>query len=104
ARSVPPEEVPADAPQQLPDLFAIHRDLKKKNLLESYHDSVQAVDEALNMFNLGTLSIEMRALVERLFWAVCSKIQRMVREMDYTPEELQGLESMLSVTYFCNFS
>jgi arginine decarboxylase len=27
-----------------------------------------------------------------------------VRELDYTPEELQGLESLLSDTYFCNFS
>lgn len=100
----PPEELPVDAPQQVSDLFGIHRDLKKKNLLEGYHDAVQAVDEALNMFNLGTLTIDMRALVERLFWAVCSKIQRIVREMDYAPEELQGLESMLSDTYFCNFS
>ncbi len=99
-----PEDVPADAPQQVSDLFAIHRDLKKKNLLESYHDAVQAVDEALNMFNLGSLSVEMRALVERLFWAVCSKMLKIVRDMDYAPEELQGLESMLSDTYFCNFS
>ena len=99
-----PDEVPVDAPQQVGDLFAIHRDLKKKNLLESYHDAVQAVDEALNMFNLGSLTIEMRALVERLFWAVCSKTLRLVRELDYAPEELQGLESMLSDTYFCNFS
>jgi arginine decarboxylase len=99
-----PEEIPADAPQQVNDLFAIHRDLKKKNILESYHDAVQAVDEALNMFNLGSLSIEMRALVERLFWAVCSKMLKIVRDMDYAPEELQGLESMLSDTYFCNFS
>jgi arginine decarboxylase len=99
-----PPEVPADAPQQLGDLWAIHRDLKKKNLLESYHDAVQAVDEALNMFNLGALSIEMRALAERLFWAVCSKLLKLVRDMDYTPEELQGLEALLSDTYFCNFS
>jgi arginine decarboxylase len=28
----------------------------------------------------------------------------MVRELDYVPEELQGLEAMLSDTYFCNFS
>jgi arginine decarboxylase len=99
-----PPEVPADAPQQITDLLAIHRDLKKKNVLESYHDAVQAVDECLNMFNLGTLSLEMRALVERLFWAVCSKLLKLVRDMDYTPEELQGLEAMLSDTYFCNFS
>jgi arginine decarboxylase len=99
-----PPELPPDAPQQVADLFAIHRDLKKKNVLESYHDAVQAVDEALDMFNLGTLSIDMRAVVERLFWAVCSKILKIVRELDYTPEELQGLEALLSDTYFCNFS
>jgi arginine decarboxylase len=99
-----PPEVPADAPQHVTDLFGIHRDLKKKNVLESYHDAVQAVDEALNMFSIGALSIEMRALVERLFWAVCSKILKIVRELEYTPEELQGLEALLSDTYFCNFS
>jgi arginine decarboxylase len=99
-----PPEVPSDAPQQINDLFCIYRDLKKKNILESYHDAVQAVDETLNMFNLGALDIEMRALSERLFWAVCSKLLKIVREMEYVPEELQGLESLLSDTYFCNFS
>src|SRR5262245_36906599 len=99
-----PEEVPPESPQQIGDLFAIYRDLKKKNLLESYHDAVQAVDEGLNMFNLGSMTVEQRALIERLFWAVCSKILRIVRELDYTPEELQGLEALLSDTYFCNFS
>jgi arginine decarboxylase len=99
-----PPEVPTDAPQQISDLFSIYRELKKKNILESYHDAVQAVDEAINMFNLGALDIEMRALTERLFWSVCSKLLKIVREMDYVPEELQGLESTLSDTYFCNFS
>lgn len=99
-----PAEIPADAPQQIADLFSIYRDLKKKNILESYHDAVQAVDEALNMFNLGSLDIEMRALSERLFWALCGKLLKMVREMDYVPEELQGLEALLSDIYFCNFS
>ena len=42
--------------------------------MESYHDAVQAVDEALNMFNLGSLSIEMRALVE-IFAEVVSENQ-----------------------------
>jgi arginine decarboxylase len=99
-----PPEVPPDAPQQINDLLSIHRELKKKNLLESYHDALQAVDEALDMFNLGSLSIEHRALVERLFWAVASRILKLVRELDFTPEDLQGLEALLSDTYFCNFS
>src|SRR5207302_6304835 len=95
---------PADAPQQLSDLFGIHRDLSQKNMLEGYHDSIQAMDDSLNMFNLGAITIEQRALIERLFWAVCNKILRMMHELDYAPEELQGLKSMLSDTYFCNFS
>jgi arginine decarboxylase len=101
--TVPPE-IPADAPQQVTDLFGICRDLSKKNIIEAYHDAVQAMDESLNLFNLGGLSIEARAMTERLFWAVCAKILKMTRELDFTPEELQGLAPLLSDTYFCNFS
>jgi arginine decarboxylase len=99
-----PPELPADAPQPITDLFAIYRDLSKKNYLEGYHDAVQSVDEALNLFNLGYLSLELRAVAEQLFWAVCGKLLKIVRELDWVPEELQGLEAMLSDTYFCNFS
>ena len=99
-----PSEIGADAPQPISDLFAIYRDLSKKNFLESYHDAVQSVDEAMNLFNLGYLSVELRALTEQLFWAVCGKLLKIVRELDYVPEELEGLEALLSDTYFCNFS
>jgi arginine decarboxylase len=99
-----PVQIPADAPEPITDLFANYRDLCKKNVLESYHDAIQAVDEALNLFNLGYLSVELRAVAEQLFWAVCNKMLRIVRELEYIPEELQGLEAMLSDTYFCNFS
>jgi arginine decarboxylase len=99
-----PPEVPDEAPQQIADLLAIHRDLSKKNAVEGYHDALQAVDEVLNMFNLGSLTLDLRALAERLFWCVCNKLLRIVQDMDYIPEELQGLQSLLSDTYFCNFS
>jgi arginine decarboxylase len=99
-----PEDLPPEAPQPIGDLFGIHRDLSKKNVIESYHDATQALDESLNLFKLGYLSVELRAMAERLFWAVGRKIQRIVRDMDYVPEELNGLEGLLSDTYFCNFS
>jgi arginine decarboxylase len=99
-----PQEIPADSPQQVGDLFSMCRELSKKNMLEVYHDAVQAMDESLNLFNLGGLTIEMRALTERLFWALSLKIHRMMKELDYVPEELEGLGAMLSDTYFCNFS
>jgi arginine decarboxylase len=103
-RYTAPTEMPTEAPQPITDLFSIFRDLSKKNIIESYHDAVQAADEAMNLFNLGYLSIELRALNERLFWALCGKMLKLVREMDFIPEELQGLEALLSDTYFCNFS
>src|SRR3954471_21601452 len=88
-------DIPPDAPQQIADLQSIYRDLSKKNFLEGYHDAQQTMDEALTMFNLGTLPIELRALTERLFWAVCGKVLKIVRELDYVPEELQGLEPLM---------
>jgi len=99
-----PEEIPEDYPQPIHDLYALCKDVSKKNLLESYHDAVQAYDELLTSFNLGYLSLELRSLSEKLFYCAAQKILRIVRNMDYIPEELDGLEAQLSDTYFCNFS
>jgi len=99
-----PAVVPEDSPQPLQDLFAIHRDISKKNYTESYHDAVQEMEECLGLFNLGYMPLGQRALAERLFWAIGRKLQKLVKDLDYVPEELQGLESLMSDTYFCNFS
>jgi arginine decarboxylase len=73
-------------------------------MLECYHDAVQARDEAMSLFSLGHLTLEHRAIVERLFWSTCVKIRDKCREIGSTPEELEDLESTLSDTYFCNLS
>jgi arginine decarboxylase len=99
-----PDSLPDDAPEPIRDLFANYRDLNKKNFLEYYHDAADQMEKTLSLFNLGHLSIELRALAERLFWAFGRKIQRIVRDLDFVPEELGGLDAMLSDTYFCNFS
>jgi arginine decarboxylase len=103
-RCTAPDALPDDAPQPIQDLYANFKEVNKKNYLESYHDASQSMEETLNLFNLGFLSIELRALAERLYWAFSRKLARLTREMDYVPEELHGLENMLSDTYFCNFS
>ena len=99
-----PAELPGDAEQPLIDLQETYRSLSNKNLLESYHDTQQALDQALNLFSLGYLSLEQRCLAENLYWAISRRIQRMAGELDYFPEELEGIDAMLSDTYFCNFS
>ncbi|MER3416331.1 MAG: arginine decarboxylase [Gemmataceae bacterium] len=99
-----PRELPADVPQPVADLWSVYHDLSKKNYLESYHDAQQYVEEALNLFKLGYLSLEMRSLTERLYFAFCGRLLKLVRDLNYVPEELQGLEALLADIYFCNFS
>ena len=99
-----PPEPPPDAEQPLIDLQETYRSLTAKNLLEGYHDAQQALDQALNLFSLGYLSLDQRCVAENLYWAISRKIQKMARDLDYFPEELEGLDAMLSDTYFCNFS
>jgi arginine decarboxylase len=99
-----PDALPADADPLLRNLFDTHRDISRKNFLEAYHDAVEYKDECLSLFSLGHLSLEHRVIAENLFWAICQKILRIVRELEHLPEELEGLEKALSDTYFCNFS
>jgi len=99
-----PGSVAEDSEQCLIDLFETHRSINKKNLLETYHDAQQALDSALNLFSLGYLSLDQRSLAENFFWAICRKILKLAAELEFFPEELEGLDGMLSDTYFCNFS
>jgi arginine decarboxylase len=50
------------------------------------------------------MTLEQRSDTESLYWSICSKVLRLVHELDYIPDELGNLESLLSDTYFCNYS
>ncbi|MEQ1883804.1 MAG: biosynthetic arginine decarboxylase [Bryobacteraceae bacterium] len=97
-------EIPDDVEQPLTDLKDTLRGLSSKNLLESFHDAQQALDSALNLFGLGYLPLQQRSWAESTYWVICRRIQKMAKDLDYFPEELEGLDSLLSDTYFCNFS
>ena len=96
--------VPEDAEQPVNDLQETYRSLSSKNLLEAFHDAQQALDSALNLFSLGYLPLEQRSLAENLYWAICRKVQKLAKDLEFYPEELEGLDGLLSDTYFCNFS
>jgi arginine decarboxylase len=99
-----PEKVSTEASRVVRNLFETFREVSRKNVLEAYHDALEYKEEALQLFNLGNLSLEERVVAEDIFWAVCQKILKIVRELREVPEELEGLERALSDTYFCNFS
>ncbi|CAN5336251.1 biosynthetic arginine decarboxylase [soil metagenome] len=91
-------------PQPLHDLYEIYSTYSSKNYLENYHDAAQAREEAINLFNLGYLSLVGRSEAESLFWSICEKVKKSASEDDKVPEELEGLDEILADTYFCNFS
>jgi arginine decarboxylase len=93
-----------ELPQPVQDLFEAYRSVSERRLVECYHDTMTAREQALQMFNLGLLSLTFRGLAERLYWATCAKIRDCLRKLDRIPEELEELEASLSDTYFCNFS
>jgi arginine decarboxylase len=93
-----------ELPQPVRDLFDAYRSVSERRLVECYHDALTAREQILQMFNLGLLSLEFRALAERLYWATCTKLRDYCRKLERAPEELEDLETTLSDTYFCNFS
>src|SRR5688500_15098075 len=102
------EKVPTTAnpdwEQPLLDLIETYNNVNARNALEAFHDAQQSLDMALSLFTGGYLPLEQRSMAENLFWAICTKLQKITQAMSEIPEDLQHLDEMLSDTYFCNFS
>jgi arginine decarboxylase len=99
-----PDSVARDEHPVIQQLWETYEGISRKNFQEAYHDALQIKEEAITAFNLGFLDLKARARVEELFWASCEKILKIVRDLPYVPDELEGLEKQLSDTYYCNFS
>jgi arginine decarboxylase len=108
------EENPEDRFEPLPpsdgehsiiqDLREIASTITRKNYQEAYHDALQLKEDALSLFRHGILDLTSRAKAEDLFWRIAKRIWNIVRDLEYVPDELKGLERALCDTYFCNFS
>jgi arginine decarboxylase len=99
-----PESLAKDEHPVIQQLYETYAGVSRKNFQEAYHDALQVKEEAITAFNLGYLDLKARARVEELFWATCEKILKIVRDLAYVPDELEGLERLLTDTYYCNFS
>jgi arginine decarboxylase len=99
-----PKDMPEESEQPLHDLFNTYNAVNVRNTLESYHDAQQALDMVNNLFSTGYLPLNQRVIAENLFFAILHKIRKLAQDLDFIPDELAGLDKMLSDTYFCNFS
>ena len=99
-----PESLARDEHRVIQQLYDTYASVSRKNFQEAYHDALQFREEAITAFNLGFLDLKARARVEELFYATIEKILKIVRDLNYVPDELEGLERQLTDTYYCNFS
>jgi arginine decarboxylase len=99
-----PESGGAGEHRIIQQLYETYAGISRKNFLEAYHDTLQLKEEGITAFNLGVLDLKARARIEQIFWATCERILKIVRDLPYVPDDLEGLERQLTDTYYCNFS
>ena len=99
-----PPAMDEDAPPVLRQMAETWRSVTRKNFQEAYHDALQLKEEATSLFNVGLLDLRGRARVEQLFRGCCEAILKVIRDLDYVPDDLEGLEKGLADTYYGNFS
>ncbi len=85
-------------------IIPLDSDAEFSSLQEAWNDAVKFRDDALTAFRLGYLGLPQRAMAEQLTSA-CARalVQRL--PLDRTiPDELKALRSVLTSTYYANFS
>ncbi len=97
-------EIPDDVPDVVHEIHDVLNHTSNKNLTESWHDALHLKEEAQNHFLLGMISLEHRALVERIFWGISRKIEKLATRLKFLPDEIKSLKHQLADKYFCNFS
>jgi len=85
-------------------LVDIYKSIDRHSLREDYHDTLQLIQEAVSLFNLGYLNLHDRAVAEWLCFKIFQKINSIVERLKLVPEELQNFQLSLRQTYFANFS
>ncbi len=91
-------------PDLVKDLHQILSTISTTNLLESWHDAMQANEDILGQFSMGYVDLPTRAKAECLFWSIAQKAERIANQMRHPPYELTSLSKLLAAKYFCNFS
>ncbi len=93
-----------EASEVVKEMYDVLSLTSNKNIIESWHDAVHLKEQVNNQFLLGLISLEDRAMAERIYWGICRKIQSLAGRLKYMPEELKNLKKDLADKYFCNFS
>jgi arginine decarboxylase len=76
-----------------------------RSVVETYHDAVYWLAEAYGMYQHGVISLDQRARIEELYFAICQQVRsRLQPGIRAHREVLDDLTEKLADKYFCNFS
>ncbi|WP_372796503.1 biosynthetic arginine decarboxylase [Pontiella sp.] len=99
-----PTELPENAHELLHNLMAVVKVVNLRNAQECFHDAFYYRDEIHERFKRGTMTLRDRALAGTIFWHIITRVAKLTEQMDYVPNELRKLPSMLADIYYGNFS
>jgi arginine decarboxylase len=104
---VPAEGIEAprgDDPLIIRNLYEAYDSIDSDSFQECYHDATKFKEDAISSFKLGYLTLEQRAKAERIYWSCLRKLQPILRQQEYVPDDLEGLEQALASIYYINLS
>jgi arginine decarboxylase len=90
--------------QLVKDMRELVNAVTAKTYREVFNEAVANKETMHNLFDLGYLSLLERAHFEQLYYRILVKVEKVVRDLDYVPEEFEALPRMLADKYVVNFS
>lgn len=107
ANSLEVEPAKDDEPVIIQDLWAGLNTVAQSqgSAVETFHDATHQIQEAQSMYVHGVLNLAQRARAERLYTAICHRVQTLLQPGARAHREiLDELNEKLVDKYFCNFS
>lgn len=101
---VAPPPMPEQPHALVTDLQELLEDVTVKTYRQAYNEAVSIKDTMHQLFDLGYLSLNERAQVERLYNRLLQRVAKVIDGLDYVPEEFEDLATWLADTYVVNFS
>lgn len=100
-----PNGIPEEMHPLVHELSDTYRGMDERSLREVYHDTSYAKDQMRSLFNSGVLSLQERALAERLYLATMNRVQELAnRDPEEYDDIIPEVDAILIDRYFCNFS
>ena len=99
-----PDAPTADDHDMLHNLWEIRKRIDKHDLQECFNDALFYRDQVRELFRHGVMNLRQRALAEKIYWHVCTRIAHKSESLEHVPEDLQALQANLIDFYYANFS